>query len=135
MDTYQKLDPEIKASWLANLRSGDYAQTRGLLRRDVAVEGIPAGYCCLGVLADSIIESPLGEGMGWMKTDNRDLGGYFGREGVTNRFSDDVTAGTLPDWIREVIGLDSNAADHLIRMNDRFNRSFDEIATWVEENL
>lgn len=39
------MDQAIKAQWIAALRSGEYAQTTGRLRRD-------EGYCCLGVLCD-----------------------------------------------------------------------------------
>jgi hypothetical protein len=40
-----KMNPEIKAMWVAALRSGDYKQGRELLK-----EGNQ--YCCLGVLCD-----------------------------------------------------------------------------------
>ena len=37
------MDPEIKAKWLAALRSGEYKQCQGGLKVD-------GRYCCLGVL-------------------------------------------------------------------------------------
>lgn len=37
------MDAELKAKWVAALRSGDYKQGRAYLERDGA-------YCCLGVL-------------------------------------------------------------------------------------
>lgn len=37
------MDAELKAKWIAALRSGEFKQTRGYLKDD-------AGYCCLGVL-------------------------------------------------------------------------------------
>jgi len=40
------MNPEIKAKWVAALRSGEYVQGRGALRRDDNT------YCCLGVLCD-----------------------------------------------------------------------------------
>lgn len=40
-----KLKPEIKASWLAALRSGVYKQETNVLR-------YADGFCCLGVLCD-----------------------------------------------------------------------------------
>jgi hypothetical protein len=61
------MTPELKDKWIAALRSGEYQQTRGALRRlepEPAVqaqdedgkwlvtEAKPAGYCCLGVLLD-----------------------------------------------------------------------------------
>jgi len=43
--TRKELPAEVKTAWLAALRSGNYAQTRGALRRT-------DGFCCLGVLCD-----------------------------------------------------------------------------------
>jgi hypothetical protein len=39
------MNPEIKARWVAALRSGEYQQTTGNLRTE-------NGFCCLGVLCD-----------------------------------------------------------------------------------
>lgn len=39
------MNPEVKAKWIAALRSGDYKQTQYHLRDDY-------GFCCLGVLCD-----------------------------------------------------------------------------------
>jgi len=41
------MNKEIKAQWLAALRSGKYKQTTGVLRQDHTNE-----MCCLGVLCD-----------------------------------------------------------------------------------
>jgi hypothetical protein len=51
------MNADIRARWTAALRSGDYQQAKGALRRD------GDGRCCLGVLcdlavADGIIEPP-----------------------------------------------------------------------------
>lgn len=44
---------EDRDKWVAALRSGEYVQTQGLLRRDEPDgDGNPAGYCCLGVGVD-----------------------------------------------------------------------------------
>lgn len=40
-----KMNPEIKAKWVAALRSGEYVQTQAVLRTG-------DGFCCLGVLCD-----------------------------------------------------------------------------------
>lgn len=40
----QRMDPELKAKWVAALRSGDYRQCRRVLHNG-------HGYCCLGVLS------------------------------------------------------------------------------------
>jgi hypothetical protein len=39
------MNPDVKAKWLAELRSGKFAQTRNKLKK-------PDGFCCLGVLCD-----------------------------------------------------------------------------------
>lgn len=40
-----RMDPEVKARWVAALRSGEYKQIKGALKRE-------GGHCCLGVLCD-----------------------------------------------------------------------------------
>ena len=54
------MNPEIKAKWIAALRSGEYKQTQGVLRDR-------KGYCCLGVLCKIYADE---RGMRW---DNRKL--------------------------------------------------------------
>lgn len=44
------MNPEIKAQWLAALRSGEYAQGRGSLKTD------SGDYCCLGVLCQLAVD-------------------------------------------------------------------------------
>lgn len=39
------MNPELKAKWVAALRSGEYEQITGSLKE-------PDGYCCLGVLCE-----------------------------------------------------------------------------------
>lgn len=41
-----RMDPEVKARWVAALRSGEYKQGCGQLR------GCDDDFCCLGVLCD-----------------------------------------------------------------------------------
>lgn len=42
----EKLNPEVKARWVAALRSGEYTQGKGMLRE------ADNCMCCLGVLCD-----------------------------------------------------------------------------------
>lgn len=47
----KRMDPELKAKWIAALRSGEYQQHRdGLTNYEGRRNGEPASYCCLGVL-------------------------------------------------------------------------------------
>jgi len=39
------MNPQIKQKWVSALRSGEYQQTKGFLRKE-------DGFCCLGVLCD-----------------------------------------------------------------------------------
>lgn len=57
------MNAEVKAQWLDALRSGEYQQTKGRLRRDNPIDpedaddGYNAGYCCLGVLCDLAVKA------------------------------------------------------------------------------
>ena len=44
------MNPDIKVKWLEALRSGRFQQARHYLK--ITSPGQPAGYCCLGVLAE-----------------------------------------------------------------------------------
>jgi hypothetical protein len=44
-DGLNKMNPEVKARWVAALRSGEYKQGKGALR-------LNNKFCCLGVLCD-----------------------------------------------------------------------------------
>lgn len=48
------MNPEIKAKWVAALRSGEYKQGMYVLRRGDA-------FCCLGVLCDLRAKSGMGK--------------------------------------------------------------------------
>lgn len=101
------MDPEIKKKWIEALRSGRYTQAKGRLRRGDA-------FCCLGVLHDC-------DGGEW------DPLGYVTRP-----------AGRPDGWRLydgDSRGLDGEAQDTLVRMNDDADASFDEIADWIEANL
>jgi len=43
------MDPDIKAEWVADLRSGEYAQGMGYLCKT------DEGFCCLGVLSEQAV--------------------------------------------------------------------------------
>lgn len=115
----KKIDPEFKGRWVAALRSGNYKQGQGRLRR------ADDTYCCLGVACDV---SGRGE---WMLSE----GAY---EYVLSTFKRSFMA--VPTVLAEEIGLEISldAGDPqrvLWRLNDTEGRSFAEIADWIEENL
>lgn len=104
------MDPEIKAKWIAALRSGRYPQTRAALRTDV-------GYCCLGVLCDLLRPKgwriPIAGQPLYMHSGNySSLGGDLAEE------SD----------------LSSERLEWLIHMNDT-GKSFAAIADYIDRNF
>lgn len=69
-----RMDPEVKAKWVAALRSGEYAQGDGQLR------SVSNRFCCLGVLCDIHAKESSGEWVGC---------GYMGETMILN---DEVAA-------------------------------------------
>ncbi len=113
------MDPEIKARWVAALRSGEYPQGRhGLRGKD------ESRFCCLGVLCDLHAKEGLGE---W----NR--GGY---KGIDLRYEDEVCY--LPISVLKWSGLEERAPRigevTLSGLNDE-GKSFPEIANLIEAHL
>lgn len=115
------MNPDIKAQWLQALRSGEYQQGKGFLRR------IDNSYCCLGVLCDlavkaEIIRTPLLKASGAM----------YG-------YGDGGSAAGLPDVVRDWAGLKSRlpvaGQRELHDLNDRAGFSFAQIADLIEEYL
>jgi hypothetical protein len=53
------MNPEIRAQWCAALRSGNYPQTQGQLRRTKPGDGAEPGYCCLGVLCELAVAAGI----------------------------------------------------------------------------
>ena len=66
--TALEMDPQIRARWVAALRSGKYEQGREFLRTE------DDRFCCLGVLcelavADGVIPPAWGDGSEWVYAD------------------------------------------------------------------
>ena len=100
------MEAELKAKWLAALRSGEYKQGMGFLFN--AVEGC---YCCLGVLNICAGKSaPEIDGLAIGDTDRL------------------IYPGDGPE------DSDGDHVMKLMRMNDS-GSSFVEIADWIEKNL
>lgn len=117
------MNPEIKAAWLAALRSSDYTQTTGGLHDDV-------GYCCLGVLCDLHAKATDGvwePSQGWRIYKNE--------------------TGTLPPIIQTWAGVDDESpevfGEPISVYNDGFpsrsapikKHTFAEIADLIEAHL
>lgn len=103
------MDAELKAKWIAALRSGEYKQGNGRLR-----DGDK--YCCLGVLCDV-------SGAGRWQDD-----WYYDNSGGANCY--------LPESLS--IDIDRDTQGTLAVMNDGNilpPATLDEIADYIEANL
>jgi hypothetical protein len=135
------LKAEIKAQWLAALRSGEYEQAKGYLNVIKPVDhavpssrGGKAGMCCLGVLCDLAVRAGVVETEVW----EPDAGGaQFMRYG-------DERETTLPPYEVVVWAGMSDLNPHvksgahmgyLTALNDTTGCSFAEIADAIEASL
>lgn len=126
---YHKMNPEVKEKWLAALRSGNYAQGKGVLR-----EG--DGFCCLGVLCDVAINegvlSPWTQNSitrSWKCGDDNSDEGYA------------ITPRAVQTWAR-IDETGTFREDHtdenpgcLTMLNDFAGYNFAQIADVIEEYL
>lgn len=133
------MNPEIKAEWLTALRSGEYMQTNGALRRE-SLDGT-VGFCCLGVLCEVLASDgriTFDKELGY--PDLRNYGSDVDDEG------NPVSGGafSLPYLVREMVGISTDAGEYtdengndqtLISMNDSRGRTFSEIADIIEKHF
>jgi hypothetical protein len=118
------MNSEIKQKWIKALKSRKYTQGTGWLRQ---VEGRTTLYythCCLGVLADIYVNEYSNRFCNEMKWDDDDNNLVVEDELVQEYNSE------LPDW---ELTLEEQSV--LATMNDEEDKSFSEIATWIEENI
>lgn len=138
------MDQAIGRRWVEALRSGNYQQTTGFLRRTehtnrVTGEVNPAGFCCLGVLCDLIApdrwdvsDAGVDHIVPFLRTDDE-------REALGTVFADamppyDVLeASGLAEYAADVED-DTLNADDLAGRNDR-GATFAEIADIIEDAL
>ena len=118
-----KLKPEFKSKWVAALRSGDYKQTTSCLCEKLSDVKKPLednSYCCLGV------------GCSILGINDEVLM----RCGTPNQILDhsDKDYGKLPRLFKTP-NYEGSVLWYLINLNDTYQKSFDEIANWIEENL
>lgn len=113
------MDTEIKAKWVAALRSGDYKQGGGSLYNTKENT-----FCCLGVLLDVV------DPEGWITSTE-----------LHRQHRQTSGPGVISD--PENFGLTEEAVDILMGMNDGMDsngysvpyKTFKEIADWIEENI
>lgn len=114
-----------RAAWVQALRSGEYEQGGGVLRRLAADREPPPGsierptkdaYCCLGV-GHNIVSGT------W------ETGGMLSSRDQNPIVS---VSGNLPYWTMEHLGLSNTDHENLVQMNDDFGFTFDQIADVIE---
>lgn len=117
------MNQNIKQLWLKSLRSGEYQQTKHMLRDDESRNR----FCCLGVLCDLHSKET---GVNWSR-DN--IGHYsYGDSEATLPNMVVVWAGLLT--FNPIVRSKYHADDILSAVNDR-GTSFEEIANIIEEQL
>lgn len=135
------MKPEVKARWIEALRSGQYRQTSGLLRRNVPPADGGVQHCCLGVLCD------LYDPTRWEKEESASYSVYdsFGIYGLTPTvegwadFSDSYifTKEHIPEEILQLIKERNGRIDgsyNLANLNDS-GATFAQIADIIEKYL
>lgn len=116
------MKPEIKAKWVAALRSGEYEQGKGALRT------ANDKFCCLGVLCDIHARET---GVAWSDTDSIYPWAYL---------TEDLA---LPKEVMAWAGLsnynpklgEATCASHNDGAVTCVKKSFSEIADLIEANL
>ena len=119
----EKMDPHWKKKWVDALRSGEYLQGKGCLRRRTS-------YCCLGVLTDLAIRE------GAVKGDWRPFGMGGGYESGDDY--PEVTASALPLEVQVatgVVGEYPRAGEWTLAAWNDTGSTFPEIADLIEEYL
>lgn len=115
-----RMDAELKAKWVAALRSGKYKQATGTLN------DCGGGYCCLGVLLDI-------SGRGLWRSSSYE----FEADDGESLYCD----GDLGRRVRILMRINPDQEEKLVGMNDGEPEEgvkpipFEEIALWIEQNL
>lgn len=121
------MDSDVKEDWIQALRSGDYTQGQGTMKKKKDGD---VRHCCLGVLCEILPGH-------WAKKE----------KGFTYVYKDDFASRVLPGSVVEDVGLSSDEPQveidggqvELSILNDgkmglkRY--TFDEIADLIEEQL
>lgn len=125
-----KLDPELKAKWVAALRSGNFAQGSAQLKRGYLDEPT---YCCLGVLCEVTIP----ESSGWRSSGY--IGNYFVKKiGLPESWqSEDNTCNFKDAEPQRVLAMMNDRCDYHTDekgkvSNNQFVNDFNAVADFIE---
>lgn len=125
------MNNEIKQRWLSALRSGEYEQAKGALRR------AKGGFCCLGVLCDLWLKE---KGQEW-QTEGFDPVDqvYFDLECPTCEGTGDLLPIEVQEWaglseMNPTLPAHKYSQQSIAGLNDS-GWSFGEIANVIEAEL
>jgi len=117
----------FRDNWSKALRSGEFEQGKGLLC--MTYPGLGKTYCCLGVRCELDVRE------GKMTKEDSSLGVAY--NGVRTVYSElnlphSVSSGMLDSNTLLRWGLPESVHSHLIQMNDDKNRTFENIAAFLD---
>lgn len=118
------MNPEVKALWMAALRSGEYHQAMGSLHYRSEIPG----FCCLGVLCDLAVKAGVTD---QRAIPNGERTGYRCNNGT-------YETAYLPDTVLEWAGLthaNPTVADTSLAFENDRRRPFTEIADLIDQYL
>lgn len=116
------MNPEIKARWVAALRSGEYKQGKNKLCSD-------GKFCCLGVLCDLYSKDHSVEPGQW--ADNGTGKWYFGSKyALPTPVIEWAETGTNSPMVKLL-----THKDYLAALNDAGTHNFNDLADLIEAQL
>src|SRR5687768_4225224 len=117
-----KMNPEVKAKWLEDLRSGELKLGKSNLK------DTSGRMCCLGVLANQFNPEWVGDGS------NRLVPVVNGELLSSGGLEENQLSGTLNQEFLASVSIEIVMAEFLMNRND-FGDSFEQIANIIEEKL
>lgn len=118
------MNKEVKAKWVTALRSGDYPQAQGYLRKE-------EGYCCLGVLCqvaanEGVIPQPQWNGQAYVYSSEMQQAVAYPHAKVVE------WAGLGTD--NPYVTVNGDERESLVDLNDN-GSTFGEIADLIDAQL
>ena len=135
------MNPEVKAQWVADLRSGNFTQGTGVLHRQHDNTATGHTFCCLGVLCERAVAAEVAERQISTSLDPawRGIATYYG---TNEKDLGNKSHHYLPEDVREWAGLTN--VDPVVEINGYSMRlsehndqgcTFAQIADAIEEQL
>lgn len=110
------MDKKLRDKWVKALTSRKFKQGTGSLH--LKHEGEAPTFCCLGVLCE----------VAGVKPTEKPSGSY-------TVYQYDGMSGVLSAKLMKEFGIDGDALDTLVGMNDDDGAKFYQIARWIKRNL